>query len=231
MSPEDIFNLFFGGASPFHASGFTLGPDGNLRFGQQQQQFRQRRNMHEFDMDDLFGFSGVFGGGPPRRGGARRRHSSDEDDHHHQRPARAGTGAAAWMIRLLQFLPLFIVLFSSSITSFLSYLLTPAPTFTFTPTSSTTLSRQTSTHHVTYYVNPSAFRRHYSGNAYKIQQLDDHIEVVWERHLVSSCQREVEEKQRRVSEAKWWGDDQGLARIQAESLKACEQLEAYKNRT
>jgi DnaJ homolog subfamily B member 12 len=205
MSAEELFNLFFGGGSPFHASGFTLGSDGNMSF-------RQGGLFDEGDLFDMGGFSS-------------QRHRQRQRERRREMPGQQGR---SWILMLIQWLPLILIIFSSSLSSLVSWMFSSPPSFAFEPTNTFTLHRKTYNRQIPYYMTPNVYRQSYHGNRYRLTQLEDHIETVYISRLHAACEQELQDKQRRMIDARWFGDQDTMAKIQQTPLASCTALEKYK---
>ncbi|EEY19703.1 HLJ1 [Verticillium alfalfae VaMs.102] len=177
MTPEEMFQRFFGGGGGF--GGFGGGPFGG------------------FDTGPQFAFN--FGGGPGFRvhqfGGGRPRRRPREGQ---QGQAEGGLSPLLGMLPLLLFFvfPILSGLFSgdSGRSS------TPQMHFD-TPSPPYTMQRETSNSKVPYFVNPVDVES-YSKN--KLSQLDRSAEATLVRTLQFQCENEMNHKRRMYDAAQGW---------------------------
>ncbi|KAL9631351.1 MAG: hypothetical protein Q9164_005943, partial [Protoblastenia rupestris] len=175
ISPEELFNRFFGGGGvggPFGGGGmFDTGP------------------QFVFNMGGGPGFRvHQFGGGRPRR---RPREANGQND---DRPQTA-LGALSNLLPLLVLfiLPLLSSLFSSAIPS--------GPSIHFQPGPPNTMHRTSQRFKVDYYLNPTDVEE-YSGR--KMNDLDRKAENQYITNLQYECQIETRTRNRMVEDAQGW---------------------------
>ncbi|KAI9843897.1 MAG: hypothetical protein M1837_006051 [Sclerophora amabilis] len=201
ISPEEMFNRFFGGGGgfgPFGGGGggmFSTGP-----------QF----------MFDLGGGPGVrihqFGGNRPRR---RPREANDPDQ---PAPTLSSTLSNLLPLLILFVLPLLSSLFSSSES-------TSGPTFRFeSPSPPHILHRLTPNLKINYYVNPNDVAE-YTGR--KLKQLDQRAEVSYVGKLRSECEVEMSARQRVMQDAQGWffQDVDKMREARAMDQRSCRRLD------
>ncbi|KAI3635535.1 hypothetical protein MIR68_006173 [Amoeboaphelidium protococcarum] len=219
MSPEDIFNMFFGGMTssmdnPFMSSGgfggagVTIGLDGRPRI------IRQRHH-HPF---------GNHGG--MNRGGRRRGSSQSSLDDNEEE--RANAAAASWF-RYIQFLPFIIVIvaqiLNGLISTMYSAVLSPsgqygsggAPSYSFHPSSAYNYKLFTQQRNVPYYVNPYNFPQAWmqakqqqstdanrntntGGSSGQVIQFEKQVEEQYISALTKECKKGTGEFQRYCQE-------------------------------
>lgn len=142
MSPEDLFNMFFGGGGNFGGGGFGGGGPGTLN----SPDMRSYLNQYYAVFTTTFGSGGFrtarFGGG-----------ARPQQQQGNQPPRSA----------FIQLLPL-IILFAFSMISALPSLFTtppvPDPHFAFTPTTRYFMERHTTARDIVYHINPTEFMNH-----------------------------------------------------------------------
>ncbi|KAK9473847.1 uncharacterized protein V1510DRAFT_406538 [Dipodascopsis tothii] len=206
VSPEELFNMFFGGQG--FGQGFGGGFQSFSGFG------GPGIRVQSFGGSPFGSFA--RGGAPPRRpaGGA------------------APTEGELNVRSLIQFLPLLLLfllplltsLFDTSSSSGNSFWSTQ-PTFQFTPAGPYTAERFTPKYNVPYYVNPketSAF------NARKLAQLDTRAETTYINRLQVRCENEYDLRQRRLSDAQGWFfvDQEKYDKAMATPMESCERLQS-----
>ncbi|KAI9801306.1 MAG: hypothetical protein M1833_002876 [Piccolia ochrophora] len=211
ISPEEMFNRFFGGGmgggfgSPFGGGLFDTGP-----------QF----------VFNLNGGPGIrvhqFGGGRPRR-----RPSSTAHDASSSAPQPTLSTAISNLLPLLLLflLPLLSSLFSGSSSSS-----SPGPTLRFDlPSPPHTLHRHTSNSKTSYYVDPGAVE---GWTERKLGQLDQRAELSLVGKLRSECEWEMERKERTVRDAQgfFWVDEVMMAQARALEMRSCERLDGLRVR-
>jgi DnaJ homolog subfamily B member 12 len=204
ISPDDLFNMFFGGGG-FGGGGFNngilllfcsdIGPFGP---GFQTQ----------------FGGPGIrvhrFGGGRPRRQAAAQ---------------QQGNSSVLYQLLPVLLLLAFTVipaLFGGSTPS------TPSPSFVFeTAKPPYTLQRSTPQHGISYFLNPSEIQ---SLSTSKLRQLDQKAEVTFVRGLRDQCQLEHDVRQQKLANAQgWFGqikDQNAYDEARTMRLSNCERLRA-----
>ncbi|OBZ90403.1 putative J domain-containing protein C17A3.05c [Choanephora cucurbitarum] len=172
ISPEDLFNMFFGGGGAgihmdnLHRQGFSFGGSP--------------------------GFSSATFVGPGFR--ARTFNTQQQQQQFYQAHQRQGSGLSI----LLQLLPL-IVLFGYTV--FAGLVSENTPIFSFQSTSVHSQPRMTSSHGVPYYVNPNSFKP-YLQNQYKLSKVEQQVEVDWVRSLQQNCLHERKQQQTRLNNAR-----------------------------
>lgn len=203
ISPEDLFNMFFGGAGhPAAGGGFGGGP--NIR-------------VHTF---------GGGGGGSPftafTNGGMPNRRGQ-------QRPGAAGGPPEEFSLRnLTQLLPLLLLfglpilmsLFGDTTGGYTNNL----PTFKFNEKPPYVQQRTTPHHSIPYYVNPKEIT---NLNDRKLHQLDRRAEVSYIQGMRSRCYDEYEYKQQKIAESKGWfsTDEEAYNAAMNIPLASCELLD------
>jgi len=206
ISPEEMFNRFFGGGGGGMGGGF--GPFGGGGM---------------FDAGPQFVFN--LGGGPGVRvhqfGGARPRRRPRDPNAPEDPPA----SLRSTIMGLLPLLILFIVPLLSSI--FASGGTAPSgPSMRFDgPIPPHTQHRLTSRMKVDYYVNPSDVE-HYT--PHKFAQLDKKAEVSFVQQLRLGCEEEMEHKQRLVHEAQGWfyQDMDKIQQARDMDMRNCKKLDS-----
>ncbi|KAI8085999.1 DnaJ domain-containing protein, partial [Halteromyces radiatus] len=173
ISPEDLFNMFFGGGggSGMMGGGFNGGFPGFSSATFVGPGFR----THTFHTG-----AGAGRRAPPQA-----------------QQQRQGEGSHSRWAILLQLLPL-LILFGYSV---ISGLMTDnTPMFSFQPTSIYSQPRITETHNIPYYVNPKTFRST-EQNKYKLSRVEQQVTMDWVRGLQHSCQAERKERSAKIRSA------------------------------
>ncbi|KAI5288298.1 hypothetical protein KEM54_005319 [Ascosphaera aggregata] len=207
ISPEEIFNRFFGGGF----GGF--GPFGGLGGG------------GLFDTGPSFVFN--VGGGPGIRihqfgGGPRMRRT--------QQAAGAGDGTSQQSNRslaaqLLQLLPLLILVIFPLISSLFSTGEPAGPSVRYnSPSPPHTVHRVTPKLKIDYYLNPAEVSKLDKRGLYS---LDQKVEVNYVSQLRSQCQMEVNAREKLIMDAQGWffQDTEKMQRARELELKSCKKLE------
>ncbi|KAJ1916997.1 Chaperone protein dnaJ [Tieghemiomyces parasiticus] len=199
VSPEELFNMFFGGggggggAGPFFASSF--GP--NVR-------------MHQF-------------GGRPARGAFRRPGANQRPENN-----SILTTLFALLPLLFVLLPLLTSFLSSVFVNFGTGYSTPEPSFRFVPTHHQPVQRFTREYAVPYYVNQREFDAAFADNPRRLNNFERTVNARFTNHLQEQCQREIETKRRKIHEAQGWlglmTDEAKLRDAQAMAMPSCEKL-------
>ncbi|OKL59185.1 hypothetical protein UA08_05660 [Talaromyces atroroseus] len=205
ISPEELFNRFFGGGG-FGPMGGGFSPFGGPQF--------------VFNMGGGPGFRvHQFGGARPRR---RPREANGQTQ---QREPFSWASFTQLLPLIALFLfPLVSSLFSGNPT-------VPAgPSFRFdAPISPHTMHRTTPKYNIDYYVNPLDVDD-FSNR--KFSQLDARVEGEFVNGLRYECENEVQEKDRRIQEAQGWffPDVEKIKEARAMELKSCRRLEGLRGR-
>ncbi|KIJ65556.1 hypothetical protein HYDPIDRAFT_88646 [Hydnomerulius pinastri MD-312] len=213
MSPEDLFNMFFGGGGmAMNGGGFGGGPFGGGPFGGPV-------------------FTASFGPGGFR---TTRVHTNGR--------AQGATQGEQPQARsmLMQLLPL-LILFTFSIMSAIPDLFStsvPDPRFAFKSSSRYNVERQTNNLGIKYHVNGPEFHNHpkiaadLAAKKYRqgsaLSQFEGTIEHVYTQDLYSQCQRGLNHRDRRKdAEIGFFGvgtDWDKVRSIEAEKIESCEEL-------
>ncbi|MCJ1444901.1 MAG: hypothetical protein MMC23_005404 [Stictis urceolatum] len=200
ISPEELFNRFFGGGM-----GGGFGPFGNDMFGNGGSQF-------VFNLGGGPGFRvHQFGGGRPRR---RPREANDAE----QRPQ----SLTAILTNLLPLLILFVLpVISSLFSSTESGPSRPDVRFDLDPPY--TALRRTPRWSIDYYVNPADVLDYTQNNLY---QLDKKVEMDYMRGLQYQCQNERQNQARLVQEAQGWffQDVDKMNQARSLEMRSCQRL-------
>ncbi|CAO0801497.1 unnamed protein product [Mucor circinelloides] len=173
ISPEDLFNMFFGGGA---GGGVNMA---NLH----------RQGGASFSFGGPAGFSSATFVGPGFRA---RTFNTAQAQQQYQPQQKSG-----WSI-FLQILPL-ILLFGY--TMFSGLLTDETPIFSFQSTSVYSQPRMTSNHHVPYYVEPKAFESYLSNN-YRLSKVEQQVEFDWIQSLQHACLNERKQQQIRLNNAR-----------------------------
>ncbi|KAI7906842.1 uncharacterized protein BX663DRAFT_493972 [Cokeromyces recurvatus] len=207
ISPEDLFNMFFGGGGINMANLHRQGGGG-------------------FSFGGPAGFSSATFVGPGFRARTfnRQRHYQHQQQHQQQQQQRSG-----WSI-FLQILPLLLLF---GYTLFSGLLTDETPIFSFQSTSVYSQPRMTSTHKVPYYVEPNAFRP-YLQNHYKLSKVEQQVEIDWVRSLQQSCLYERKQQQMKLNNARGaFGfvgrDEKRYQEALNMKLTSCEELKKFGN--
>ena len=208
MSPEDLFNMFFGGGMGTNGGGFGSGPFGGPMF------------------------TASFGPGGFRT--TRVRRNARPEGAAQGEPAQA----RSMLTQLLPLIILFAFSFLSMLPDLFATPTVPDPRFQFTKTSRFDLERQTNNLHINYYVNNRDFYahpniaadlaagQHRRGSA--LSRFESNIEQVYTQNLYAQCQRDVNKRERRKeAEIGFFGvgtDWEKVKSIEAETFASCEEL-------
>lgn len=235
ISPEEMFNRFFGGG------GGGFGP-----FGMAFPCLRLLTPSTLLWSLTLYSFSagggGLFdtgpqfvfnlGGGPGFRvhqfGGAqprRRPREASSDDPPIPPPSLASTISNLLPLLIIFILPLLSTLFSADSSPFAS----SGPKFRFdTPSPPLTLHRTTTRLGVNYYVDP---RDVVDYTSRKWGQLDQKAEVALVGQLRAECEVETERRDRLVERAQgwFWTDEEMMERARGMEMRACRRLEGMRS--
>lgn len=98
------------------------------------------------------------------------------------------------------------------------------PSFGWQPTPGYTYPHKTYRRHIPYYTNQHEFDIYFRGNTYNIRNFEDDIESAMVRNLQIQCSQENDEKQRKISSARWWGSADSLKQAQNAPLASCDRL-------
>ncbi|KAG2338592.1 DnaJ-domain-containing protein [Suillus weaverae] len=208
MSPEDLFNMFFGGGGMTMNNGFGGGPFGGpvftASFGPGGfRTTRMRTNM----------------------GGAQAQQQGE------------GTQGRSLLMQLLPLILLIAFSFLSAIPDMFSTSI-PDPQYSFAPSTRFNAERQTSGLGIKYHVNEHEFKNHrqiaadIAGGAHRrgsaLSRFEGQVEQVYTHNLYGDCQRAVDKRQRRRdAEIGLFGvgtDWEKVKAIEAEKIDSCEEL-------
>lgn len=208
MSPEDLFNMFFGGGGMgMNGGGFGPGFGGPM-------------------------FTASFGPGGFR---TTRVHMNGRPQGAAQgEPAQA----RSIFTQLLPLIILFAFSFLSMLPDLFTTPTVPDPGYQFTKTSRFDLERETNNLHINYYVNSRDFHAHpniaaeLAAGQYRrgsaLSRFESNIEQVYTQNLYTQCQRDVNRRERRKeAEIGFFGvgtDWEKVKRIEAETFASCEEL-------
>lgn len=198
VSPEDLFNAFFGsggfGHTTFGGPGF-----GGINFGGPG--FR----VHTF-------------GNNPRHRHRRHNNAQNADDGNRVSP----------LLQLLPLIIIFILSFASSYlpgsSSSGSSLFSSTPQFRFDkPTPPFTLQRTTPQHNIPYYINPQDVSSYTDRN---LRQLDHTAEISYVRSLKTACESEYDARNHEIMNAQGWfaTDKAALERARKKPMPSCERM-------
>jgi len=209
LSPEDLFNMFFGGGGggmmgggPFGSTVFTTS------FGQ--------------------------GGFRTTRVNTGRRSNAGA-----QAQAQADASPRTMIMQLAPLFILFLFTFLSAIPNIFGPSPTPDPSYSFSQTSRYSLARNTGALKVNYFVNPTEFSAHpiavemaeaqnTNGRAARLDRFERHIEQTYKEHLYVQCQRDEDRRQRRKEQKMGFlgigADMEAIKAINAEKYESCEEL-------
>jgi DnaJ family protein B protein 12 len=221
MSPEDLFNMFFG-ARGFGGDGFSNGFGGPGR--------KQLHTLYTLTWSAVFTAS--FGPNGFRTSSIHTRRRT--------RPNGEQTQEESTRSPLLNFLPL-IVLFVFSLLNALPNIFTspsiPDPRFSFTPTDRYNAERQTGGLGVKYHVNNVEFSNHPAiaadlktpsttrGKA--ISRFESTVERIYTQEKYAQCQHGLERRERRKEKEIGFGirtDWEKVKSIEKETVESCEEL-------
>lgn len=209
MSPEDLFNMFFGGGMGVNGGAFGTGPFGGpvftANFGPGG--FRTTRVRMNGRPQGA-----AQGGEPPQ--------------------------ARSMLTQLLPLIILFMFSFLSMLPDLFATPTVPDPLFQFTKTPRFDLERQTDNLHINYYVNARDFYAHpkiaadLAAGQYRrgssLSRFESNIEQVYTQNLWTQCQRDTNKRERRKeAEIGFFGvgtDWEKVKRIEAETFASCEEL-------
>ncbi|MCJ1436405.1 hypothetical protein MMC27_005784 [Xylographa pallens] len=182
ISPEELFNRFFGGGLGGGGGGFS--PFGGDMFGGGGSQF-------VFNLGGGPGFRvHQFGGGHPRR---RPREANGA-------PEERQASTTSILTNLLPLLILFVLPLLSSLFSGDS---TPSgPSFQFHAKPPYTLHRKTHNYKVEYFVDPNEVGGDFSRS--KLHQLESRIESIYAQQIRLGCHQEIQTQNQMINEAQGW---------------------------
>lgn len=234
ISPEDLFNMFFGGGgmggSPFGGPAGVLRPPCNYSFSML---------THSFLAIYLV-FTTSFGPGGFR---TTRVHMGG------RRPAgqaqQSEMSLRTMLTQLAPLLILFLFTFLSAVPSLFSSSGIADPTYSFARSARFNSGRQTQSLHVNYFVNQAEFATHPIGvelskltgakNSHSslLDRFEQHVEQSYKGQMYALCQREQERQQRRKEQKMGFmgfGTDwDAIKAINAEKIESCEELNRLYN--
>ncbi|PSS27162.1 hypothetical protein M430DRAFT_37968 [Amorphotheca resinae ATCC 22711] len=201
ISPEEMFNRFFGGGmggfGPFGGGVFDTGPQFVFNLG---------------------GGPGIrvhqFGGARPRRR-PRDPNAAEESQ----------TSLRSTIMGLLPLLILFVLPLLSSLFSGSGSAAAAGPSMRFDgPVPPHTLHRLTNRLKVDYYINPVDVDQY---TPHKFSQLDKKAEVTYVQQLKAGCEQELDARQRLLNEAQGWfiQDTSKMDRARNMEMRNCKKLD------
>lgn len=208
MSPEDLFNMFFGGGMGMNGGAFGPGPFGGPVF------------------------TASFGPGGFR---TTRVHANGRPQGATQGETPQ---ARSILTQLLPLIIIFAFSFLSMVPDLFTTPPVPDPRFQFTKTSRFDVERQTANLHINYYVNSHDFHAHpkiaadLAAGPYRrgsaLARFESSIEQVYTQSLYTQCQLDMNKRQRRKeAEIGFFGvgtDWEKVKEIEAEMFASCEEL-------
>ncbi|KAI9773848.1 MAG: hypothetical protein M1840_006073 [Geoglossum simile] len=199
ISPEELFNRFFGGG------GGAFAQFGG--FGAGSQMF--------FDINGGPGFRvHTFGGNHPRR----RPHDANRDGDA-PTPTISSSLSSLLPLLLLVILPLLSALFSNSMQN------PPGPSFRFdSPSPPHTMHRTTPRLKVDYYLNPEEVS---DWSLRRLSQLDARAELNYISKLQMECENEIDQRGRLMQDAQGWffQDTEKMNQARSMELRNCRRLD------
>ena len=121
---------------------------------------------------------------------------------------------------LLQLLPLLIFLFLS----WFPWSWNRDPGFALHRVRPYTEQYHTTFHNVEYFLSPGDYDRHFANDRRRLRNFETKVESDYMHLLQSRCATEMQQKQRRVSHARWWGSPNDLDEANAIPLPSCTAL-------
>lgn len=223
ISPEELFNRFFGGGVG------GMGGMGGMGGGFSPFGMTLKVPSYVQALTDVGGPQFVFnmGGGPGFRvhqfgGGAPRRRPREASQ---SEPPPTGWGLVQQLLPLILF---FIVLLISTLLS--GSPTPPGPSYRFdAPVTPHTMHRMTPKLNVNYYVNPTDVETY---DKRRFRQLDQRVEVDFVTKLRYECEGEVQTRDRMVQDAQGWffPDVEKMKAARAMEMKSCRRLDTLKGR-
>ena len=205
ISPEDLFNMFFGGGGlggGFNGGIFADGP-GFMQFGGPGIRIHQ------------------FGGPRMRRGGGGRPGAGQANDIPPEEPNLWRT-----ITQLLPLILLFILPIISSLWGEASSHIPSGPQFKFHRTPPYTTLRTTPKHKIPYFVDPSEI---HDASPNVLSNLGHRVEVKFLNDLSAECNYEMAAKQRQLEEARGWIFNDPVKEKKAREMQmpSCDRLRSY----
>lgn len=208
MSPEDLFNMFFGGGMGMNGGAFGTGPFGGPMF------------------------TASFGPGGFR---TTRVHMNGRPQGAAQGEAPQTRSV---LTQLLPLIIIFAFSFLSMLPDLFATPSVPDPGFQFTKTSRFDVERQTNNLHISYYVNSRDFNAHpkiaadLAVGQYRrgstLARFESSIEQVYTQNVYTQCQSDINKRERRKeAEIGFFGvgtDWEKVKKIEAETFASCEEL-------
>ena len=221
ISPEELFNMFFGGA--MGGGGGFGGPGEQCLLLQFDPAILNVRSV----------FTASFGGPGMTftTNGTRRRQTQ-------RQPQQEGAGETkAVLMQLAPILILFFLTILSALPNLFTTPRTPEPRFTFTPSARYNTERTTGPLGIKYHVNSQEFMSHPiaaeiarddTRKGPQLSKFEDNVERAFTRDLIAQCQFAIDRKHRRKEEligVFGIGTDwEKVREIDKEPLEACDRL-------
>ncbi|KAK9492938.1 DnaJ domain-containing protein [Lipomyces doorenjongii] len=207
ISPDELFNMFFGGGGGGTAFQTSFGGFGGPGI-----------RIHSFGGSPFSTF-----GRPMNPGGGQRRPPGGDGD------TNGETFSPRMLIQLLPLILLFVIPLLSSLfensSSSSDNIFQSKTRFEFTPSPPYTVERITPKYHVQYYVNPGDTA---TLNDKRLRQLDQRAENSYVRILQRKCDIEHDHRQRKLEESQGWFfvDQQKYKEATNMKMDSCDRLKS-----
>jgi DnaJ family protein B protein 12 len=208
ISPEDLFEMFFGGmGGGFRATSFSSGPGFHFRVHQPNVRQRQpRQHSHEEVLHER-----------RRQEHVRRRQETPTEE-----------------VSLRPLFTLLAILFLSLFSSLFSAWDPPVPRFALSRQHPYIQPLRTAARGVPYYVDPNNFpflnQELDSADRRRLREVETQVEQSYLRTLQTQCQYEMQVKREKLQEARgFWGvDADALRKANDMKMEACDALRGWR---
>lgn len=224
ISPEELFNMFFGGGM---GGGGGFGGPGECQ---------STHNSTGVNVCSVF--SATFGGPGMTftTGGPRRRQGQQQQ----QRQQQGAGGPRGLLIQLAPILILFLFSILSALPNIFTTPPTPDPRYVFTPSTRYNTERTTGSLGIKYHVNSQEFMSHPiaaeiardgARRGPQLSKFEQTVERAFTRDLITQCQLAIDRKHRRKEELIGiFGigtDWEKVRAVDKEPLEACDRLKQF----
>ena len=226
ISPEELFNLFFGGVGMGGGGGFG---------GPSEYPFVHDLTRRDVNVSSVF--TATFGGPGMTftTGGPRRRQGQQQ-----QQRQQGAAGTRGLLMQLAPILILFFFSLLSALPNIFATPPTPDPRYAFTPTTRYNTERTTKPLGIKYHVNSQEFMSHPiaaeiardgAKRGPQLSRFEETVEKAFTRDLITQCQVAIDRKHRRKEELIGiFGigtDWEKVRAIDKEPLEACNRLKQF----
>ncbi|KPP60119.1 dnaJsubfamily B member 14-like [Scleropages formosus] len=214
ITPEDLFNMFFGGGFPSCTCSPSHRGYGCIRFTEKLAKDHQ---------DDFICLFSVFTAATQTFANGRPQYSHQHNETHHERREERLCHTFAFQSGFsvfIQLMPLLLLI----LVSILSHLMVSTPPYSLysRPATGQTVRRQTENLHIDYYVTRD-FKSEYKGTA--LQKIEKEAEEEYVSNVRNNCWKERQTKSDLLYAARVYRDDRLRRRAELMTMENCKELD------